>query len=258
MNPLGYCLSILLFMPFPDKAGDILPQGTLPAASVLQGWSVITGLPIAHEHPAIGNTPVRMLNPLRVASENRRLLETVLNQSGLYVKPVGDIRQPRAYWVTHQPLAEPPRPKPVMRVVHLQHLEPEEGIRILRAEADRKEKNLDLLDRYSNFVASPRTRSIVMTCASHERLRHYLRVLESSDQRPPTNDEGPALKVWKARYLRAAILEQLLSERWDDRGGQPIRVVVNEPTNSLLIRIPRHLWPEAEKMLQELDQRENF
>lgn len=258
MSPLGFCLSILLLLPFPEEEGAVLPQGPLPAACVLQGWSVITGLPLAHEHATIGNVPVKLLNPFRVTAENRRILEAILNQSGLYLKPVGDIRRPRAYWVTHHPLAEPPRPKPVMKVVHLQHLDPEEGIRILRAEASRKEKNLDLLDRYSNFVASPRTGSIVLTCASNERLLHYLKLLESSDQRPPKSDDGPVLKVWKAQFCRASILEQLLSQRWKDRGGQPIRVVVNEPTNSLLIRIPRHLWAEAEKILRELDQRDNF
>lgn len=258
VGPLGFCLSVFLLMPFPTQEGDTLPQGTLPAASVLQGWVLITGVPLAHEHSAIGNTPISLLNPFEVVPENRRLLERILNQSGLFMKPVGAIQQPRAYWVTQQPLAEPPRPKPVMKVVHLKHLDPEEGVRILRAEAGHREKNLDLLDRYSNFVASPRTRSIVVTCASTDRLQHYLKVLESSDQRPPKKEDGLALKVWKARFLRASILEELLTRRWEDRGGQPIRVVVNEPTNSLLFRIPRHLWPEAEKILQELDQQKNF
>ena len=238
----------------PSNEGDVLPKGTLPAACVLKGWSLLSGVPLVHENPTMGHTPVQLLSPFQLLPKNQRLLEAILNQSGLFLKPVGAIRQPRAYWVTHHRLAEPPRPKPVVQVVRLDHLEPEEGVKILRAEANMKEKNLDLLDRYSNFVASPRTRSVVLTCASNERLHHYLKVLQRSDRVPPRREDGPALKIWKARFLRAPMLEELLNQRWEDRGGQPIHIVVNEPTNSLMIRIPRHLWPEAQKILEELDQ----
>ena len=71
-------------------------------------------------------------------------------------------------------------------------------------------------------------------------------------------ENGLEMMTFKDMLISFLTLEELLNQRWEDRGGQPIHIVVNEPTNSLMIRIPRHLWPEAQKILEELDQQENF
>ncbi|OUU20059.1 MAG: hypothetical protein CBC13_11245 [Planctomycetia bacterium TMED53] len=253
MNTLGICLSAFLLLPLPTEPGDVLPKGYLPAASLLRGWALLSDAPLVYAEDKMGNTPVNLLKPFTLNHQNFQLLEALLNNSGLFLKPVGSADQPRAYWITYNPLADPPRPKPIIEVIQLEHLDPEEAVDLLRSEARSKEKNLDPLDRYSNFVPSPRTNSIVLNCASNARLNHYLRLIREKDQRPPPNQDRPALKIWKAQFMRAPLLAELLEQRWEDRGGQGIHVVVNEPTNSLLIRIPEHLWKEAQKMLQDLD-----
>ncbi len=258
MNALGICLSAYLLLPMPSAPGDTLPSGSLPAACLLSGWSTLTEIPLVFEKESMGNLPIKLLKPFTLSPENQPLLEALLNNSGLFLKPVGSSHQPRAYWVTHNPLANPPRPRPLVEVVRLEHLDPDEAVRILRSEAALKEKNLDPLDRYSNFVASPRTHSIVLTCSSEDRLSHYLKRLRQADQRPPPSQDRASLKIWKAQHLRATLLADLLEQRWEDRGGQGIHVVVNEPTNSLLIRIPLHLWKEAEQILQDLDRSDDI
>ncbi len=250
MNALTICVWVGLSLPFPQQVGDQLPAGYIPAGCVLHAWSLSTGESLILESSKIGHLPVKILKPIQVTKSASDFLQTLLQSSGLFLKP---ITRSSTHWVTMDPLKMPPRPTQIIRVIPIQHLDCDSICDLLRQEAKRREKNLEPLDRYSNFVSDLRSNSVVITVASEPRLKYYLNFIAKTDQPPELGNDRPVLRSWRAQKMRSSQLAELLKDRWSDRGGQPIQVVANESTNTLLIRIPLHLWAEAEKILQQLD-----
>ena len=162
-------------MLFPDKAGHP-PAGNLPAASVLQGWSVITGL-YRPRAPGYRQYPCPRIEPTSDRFGKPLSLETVLNQSGRTSNPWR--HSPTQSLLGHPSATRRTSTETGHEVVRgLQYLEPG-GDSWSSGQADRKEKNR--IFSIATAILSPTENSrIAATCASNERLRHYLKILEVS------------------------------------------------------------------------------
>ena len=102
-------------------------------------------------------------------------------------------------------------------------------------------------------MPDPRSGSVIISCASPARLSHYLKLLSAADRPPVAGTHRPVLRHWRTRFGRASELALELDRAWEDRGGVPIHVVPHGPSNTLLIRVPKHIWPAVLTLLEQLD-----
>lgn len=249
-------LSLMLTqIPFIEELG-VLPAGKIPAGSIFQAYTVVSGHPLIPENNRVGNRPVELAVPLMLHRDSEATLRALLRKRGLLLQEIRTGRPSFGLYVTTDPNATPPSTRPLIRVHRLRHIQPEAAIDLLAQLADQLEKSLKPFEEPSRFVAEPRTGSVVVNCFSRERLRRYLELLEACDIPSEEETHRPVLRIWKARFVDAENLARLLEKSWQQRGGQPLTVVVQASSGSLLIRAPRHLWPEVEERLQKIDRRQ--
>jgi len=242
-----------LLLPLPQSADSVLPAGNIPVGVLLSGWSLLTDQKVISESSTLGHRNVRLLEPLSISRGGEILLVGLLRSEGIVLKPIhpGLVRGP--HWATTNPSSNPPLARFAVRVVRLVHVNPEPICELLRTEAEKREKRLGPLDRPSRFVPDPRTGSVVISCTSPIRLQHYLKLLSAADCPPVPGTQRPVLRNWKVRYGTASELALELDRAWKKRGGIPIHVVEHRPSNSLMIRVPKHIWPAVERLLEKLD-----
>ncbi|MBT5737167.1 MAG: hypothetical protein HOI29_01180 [Planctomycetes bacterium] len=254
MIPVILSCWIGLLLPLPQSNQSVIPAGQIPAGVLLQGWSLATDQSVILESPILGHRSIPLLRPLNLSSSSSALiLRAQLKSKGIELKPIrkGLVRGP--HWATTDPDSEPPLARYQIRVVALQHLDPEPICQLLREDARKREQEIGALDRYSRFVPDPRTGSVVISCTSPRRLEQYLKLLSAADCPPVAGTHRPVLRNWATRFGRAKELALELDRAWKERGGQPIHVITHQASNSLMIRTPKHLWPAVEKLLDELD-----
>lgn len=245
------CLA-LTQIPFVEDLG-VLPAGKIPAGSVFQAYSVVSGNPLIPENNRVGNRPVELAVPLILHHDSAATLRALLGKRGIFLQEIRAGRPSLGLYASTDPSATPKAGRPRVRVHRLRHLQPLAAIDLLTQLADQLEKSLEPYEEPSRFVAEPRTGSVVINCYSRERLRRYLELLEACDLPPEEGTHRPVLRIWKARFVDAESLARLLEKSWEQRGGQTLTVVVQSSSGSLLIRTPRHLWPEVEERLLEID-----
>ncbi len=243
-----------LMIPLAQSEESIIPAGNIPVGLVLQGWSVLTDQQVLTQRPDLGHRSVQILRPLRLSAPSMEpVLRGLLRSEGIELKPIrrGLVHGP--HWATTDPSEMPPLERYQVRVIRLQHLDPEPICRLLENAASTRESDLGPLDRRSRFVADPRIGAVIISCTSSVRLDHYLKLLSAADRPAVAGTQRPVLKSWKTRYGRASELATSLEASWEERGGQPIHVVVHTASNSLMIRVPKQLWPAVERLLDQLD-----
>lgn len=254
MIPVMLASWIGLLLPLPQSDQSMIPAGQIPVGILLQGWSLATDQQVISESSILGHRSILLLRPLALStSTSTLLLRAQLKQAGIELKPIrrGLVRGP--HWATTDPDAEPPLARYQIRVIPLQHLDPEPICQLLREDARKREQEIGPLDRYSRFVADPRTGSVIISCTSARRLEQYLKLLSAADCPPVAGTQRPVLRNWSTRFGRAKELALELDRAWKERGGRPIHVVAHRASNSLMIRLPKHLWPAVEKLLDQLD-----
>ncbi|MGE4618531.1 MAG: hypothetical protein AAEJ04_01840, partial [Planctomycetota bacterium] len=75
----------------------------------------------------------------------------------------------------------------------------------------------------------------------------------AADRPPVAGTQRPVLRHWPSRRGRVADLALELEQAWNERGGIPLHIVEHSQSNSLMIRVPKHLWPTVEQLLEKLD-----
>ena len=238
MIPLLLSCWIGLLVPLPQSNQSVIPAGQIPAGLLLQGWSLATDQSVIMESSILGHRSIPLLRPLNLSSSSSALiLRAQLKSKGIELKPIrkGLVRGP--HWATTDPDSEPPLAL----------------CQLLREDAHKREQEIGPLDRYSRFVPDPRTGSVVISCTSPRRLEQYLKLLSAADCPPVAGTHRPVLRNWATRFGRAGELALELDRAWKERGGLPIHVVTHRASNSLMIQVPKHLWPAVEKLLDELD-----
>lgn len=253
MNAILFTAWIGLSLPLPQSPDSILPAGNLPVGVLLSGWSLLTEQEIISDSSTLGHRTFRLLEPLSLARGGEILIVGLLRSEGIELKPIhrGLIRGP--HWATTNPTSRPPLARFQVRVVQLQHIAPEPMCQLLRGEAEKREQQLGPLDRSSRFVSDPRTGSVVISCTSAIRLQHYLKLLSAADRPPVAGTHRPVLRSWNVRHGDVSELALELDRAWKKRGGVPLHVVPHLPSNTLMIRVPKQLWPTVEQLLEQLD-----
>lgn len=253
MNSIVLTAWLGLLLPLPQSADSVLPSGTIPVGALLSGWSLLTEQEMIAESSTLGHRKVRLLEPLSISGGGEVLIIGLLRSEGIELKPIHPRLVIGPHWATTDPTSNPPLARFVVRVVRLEHVNPEPICELLRIEANKREHQLGPLDRPSRFVPDPRTGSVVISCTSPIRLQHYLKLLSAADCPPVPGTQRPVLRNWKVRYGTASDLALELDRAWKKRGGIPIHVVEHRPSNSLMIRVPKHIWPAVERLLEKLD-----
>ena len=243
-----------LMIPLPQTGESVIPSGSIPAGIVLQGWSVLTEQQVITEYSTLGHRPLKMIRPLRLSVPGCEiLLLGMLRSEGIELKPIRRGVSKSAHWATTDPSASPPLARYEVRVIRIEHVHPEPICKLLRNEAGKREASTGPLDRRSRFVPDLRSGSVIISCASPARLSHYLKLLSAADRPPVAGTHRPVLRHWRTRFGRASELALELDRAWEDRGGVPIHVVPHGPSNTLLIRVPKHIWPAVLTLLEQLD-----
>lgn len=243
-----------LMIPIPQSEESVIPSGTIPVGIVLQGWSVVTEQQVITEFPTLGHRPLKMIRPMKLTvSGSEMLLLGMLRSEGIELKPIRRGVSRSAHWATTDPSASPPLARYEVRVIRIEHIHPEPICELLRNEAGKLEASIGPLDRRSRFVPDLRSGSVIISCASPARLSRYVKLLDAADRPPVAGTHRPVLRHWRVRFSRASELAVELDRAWTDRGGVPIHIVPHEASNNLLIRVPKHLWPAVETLLEQLD-----
>ncbi len=243
-----------LMIPLPQSAESVIPSGTIPVGIVLHGWSVVTEQQVITEYPTLGHRPMKLMLPLKLSVRGSEvLLVGMLRSEGIELKPIRRGVSRSAHWATTDPSASPPLARYEVRVIRIEHIHPEPICELLRNEAGKLEASIGPLDRRSRFVPDLRSGSVIISCASPARLSRYVKLLAAADRPPVAGTHRPVLRHWRVRFSRASELAQQLDRAWKERGGVPIHVVPHEASNNLLIRVPKHIWPAVETLLEQLD-----
>ncbi|HIA27736.1 MAG TPA: hypothetical protein EYN79_06390 [Planctomycetes bacterium] len=245
---------VLSHIPFVEDLGT-LPAGNLPAGVLFQAYTAVSGNPLIPENERVGNRSIRLAVPLVLHRDSEAILRALLRKQGIFLMDLRSGRPKFGCYATTDPTAAPPLFRPLVRVHRLRYIKPDAAIDLLRQLASQLERSLREFEEPSRFVADERTGAVVVNCFSRERLRRYLELLEACDIPPEEGTHRPILRTWKARYVDPKSLAELLEKSWQARGGQPLTVVVQVSSGSLLIRVSRHLWPEVEGLLGVLDRR---
>jgi hypothetical protein len=253
MNTFLFAAWLGLLIPLPQSADSVLPAGKIPTGALLNGWSLITGQELVPENNTLGHRPLRLLEPLTLSAGGEVLIVGLLRSEGILLKPIRRGLAHGPHWATTDVQATPPLARYQVRVVRLEHLTPEPICKLLRSEADKREKEIGPLDRPSRFVADPRTGSVIISCTSPLRLQHYQKLLSAADRPPVAGTHRPVLRNWRVRQGRVSDLALELDQAWNKRGGVALHVVEHLQSNSLMIRVPKHLWPTVEQLLEQLD-----
>ncbi|MEC9477415.1 MAG: hypothetical protein VX764_10290 [Planctomycetota bacterium] len=253
MSAIIFTTWISLLLPLPQSAESVLPAGDLPVGVLLSGWGLLTEQQLISESSTLGHRSFRLLEPLSLTRGGEILVRGLLRSEGIELQPIhrGLVLGP--HWATTRPDAKPPLARFEVRVIRLLHVNPEPICELLREEARKRETDLGPLDRHSRFVPDPRTGSVVISCTSAIRLQHYLKLLSAADRPPVAGTHRPVLRSWRVRHGTVNELAIELDRAWKRRGGVPLHVVEHLPSNSLMIRLPKHIWPTVEQLLEQLD-----
>ena len=244
----------LLVQPIADASQGIrIPAGEWPAGVLAQAASRLGERPVYPESPTIGNVAIRLDRDLLLARSSLPAILTLLYDHGIALIELSP-GNPKDGWIATRQTQGIERPiRRRVKILPLDHREPELVALLLNQRAEEREKDLPPGDEPTKFVGDPRTGSLVIRYTSEERLREYLETLEELDQPAPSGETTPALRTYRPQWVLAGDLKVLLEAEWEKLGGHAIRVVVPPQRNLLLVRCPEQTWPAVREVLLGLD-----
>ena len=247
----------LLVQPLTDAPYGIrIPAGTWPAGTLAQAASRLGERPVFPESPTIGNTPVVLERDLLLVRGSLPAILSLLYDHGIALVELspGD---PDDGWIATRQTRGVDRPiQRKVKVLPMEHREPELLALLLNQRAEEREADLPPGDEPTRFVADPRTGSLIIRYTSEERLREYLETLTDLDRPSPPGESTPVLRTYRPQWVLASDLKVLLEAEWEKLGGHAIRVVVPPQRNLVLVRCPEQTWTAVREVLLGLDRQQ--
>ncbi|MCA8962872.1 MAG: hypothetical protein KDC38_20250 [Planctomycetes bacterium] len=253
MNGIALSVYLGLRAVLPLQLGDTIESGLHPSARLAEAYGLIAGLDVRLADDRVARHGTWVGRPIVVEAESLDRLRLVLLGSGIYVFEVDRIGGEPYLFFTTDPSERPPLEVAYeVAMIQVRHLDPAELAAWLEKRVEEREKDLPPGALRTRFTADVRTGKIVARYTSRALLDEYRRLIATQDLPREPNDR-PKLERWRSRSMLAGRLEPLLAARWKELGHAPLVIVVHAETNSLLIRAPRHLWPDVEALLEAID-----
>ncbi|MGE3165678.1 MAG: hypothetical protein AB7O52_12280 [Planctomycetota bacterium] len=251
MSATSLAVWLLLLGPPEVPVGTVIPAGPHPAATLLGACASIDGLPITLESPELAHRSVLLFTPLAVHEGSLLPLEVLLRSAGLHRVRWVERSGRTISFVSTDPEARPPSELGyAVRRWRVRHVDVDQVAVLLNALVETREAER-ARELRTSFVVHTGTSTLIARYQTEEDLEPYAALLEQLD-RPPAPDRA-SLRHWRPRHRLAALVAVELESEWDRRGGGSLRVVVHQPSNTLLITAAPGEWPDLERLLQDLD-----
>ncbi len=250
---LGFAIWLLAAPLLNGPLAPSLDSGQWPAGVLLAATERLTQSPIYPESPTVGNARVVLSRPLTLTRESIPAIASLLLDSGVALIELTP-GSPSDGWIATRRIGGVHRPIAIsIRVLRLEHADVEQVALLLNTKVEIRERDLPPGDIPTRFIADPRTGAIVVRYTSEKRLSEYLEILEVLDRPSAPGASTPVLRSYRPQRVTARVLEVEFAAAWRKRGGYPIRLVVPEKQNMLLVRCPLQVWGDVEGLLELLD-----
>lgn len=249
---LALCL-ILWGSPLP-ASGELVPAGLHPTATLLAACAVHDPRPQRLDRGDESQLPVWVHIALPVSAATLPSTVILLRSAGLHRIAYRDAEGHEFFFITTDPERRPPvEPVYGIRTLVVRHGDPEQIAQLLAAFADLREPGPPDGQVRTTFVADARTRRIVVRHRLEVNLQPYLDLALELDRPPVDGARGEVLRLVRVRNTRAADLAVALENERVARAWPPIEVVVQQQTNSLLLRVPAPWWSDLQALIETLD-----
>ncbi len=253
------------------------PDSEKPTAPKTIGPGVVTVEEIVsahHVHEFIAAEPmlltkkVWLFAPVQLDSVDLTWLRVVLWRAGIDLRKGPSQReyappQAIAYYLTGVDLNrnQPPRPRAsaesrpldyIVATYDVLNVDPHELAATLKREVDRREADIPE-EKRTRFIPDPHSRKLLIRIADRAQLEEYRPIIYGLD-RPKEVERPIKLETYAGQYVAAATLAEEFKAAWKETGRPPLHLVVHDPSNTVLLKGPAQLLPEALKILKSLDQ----